>query len=135
MGRTKKASTPSESAQEKRNGLETDIALEVAEEAATGRIVYPADEGELLECQDEAEVLEDSLIEYAVSAEGGLRLRAYPGQDAPVLAVLPKDIGVFAGGEPMDGWLYVHTGRLEGWMMAKHLEALPLPELIAYGAD
>ena len=35
---------------------------------------------------------------------------------------------------PVDGWIFVRTGRLEGWMMSKYLEALPLPEL-AHAAE
>ncbi len=48
-------------------------------------------------------------------------------------AQLPRSAGVYGEEGPVDGWLFVCTGRLEGWMMSQYLEPLPLPEL-AYGA-
>lgn len=93
-------------------------------------------ESELLGCQDEAELQEGLLLEYAVTAENGLYLRAGPSVDSAALAVLPWGAGVFAegGSEPENGWLRVRTGRLAGYMMEQHLEALPLPEL-GHGAE
>lgn len=79
--------------------------------------------------------LEGRLAEYAVTSESGLNLRDAPGMDGAVLAELPRGAGVYSYGEAQDGWLRVRTGRLEGWMLAKHLEELPLPELSAYGLD
>ena len=79
--------------------------------------------------------LEGLLAEYAVTSESGLNLRDAPGMDGSVLAELPRGAGVYSYGEAQDGWLRVRTGRLEGWMLAKHLEELPLPELSAYGLD
>ena len=79
--------------------------------------------------------LEGLLAEYAVTSESGLNLRDAPGMDGAVLAELPRGAGVYSYGEAQDGWLRVRTGRLEGWMLAKHLEELPLPELSAYGPD
>lgn len=79
--------------------------------------------------------LEGLLAEYAVTSESGLNLRDAPGMDGAVLAELPRGAGVYSYGEAQDGWLRVRTGRLEGWMLAKHLEKLPLPELSAYGPD
>ncbi len=79
--------------------------------------------------------LEGLLAEYAVTSESGLNLRDAPGMDGAVLAELPRGAGVYSYGEAQDGWLRVRTGRLEGWMLAKHLEELPLPELSAYGLD
>lgn len=79
--------------------------------------------------------LEGLPAEYAVTSESGLNLRDAPGMDGSVLAELPRGAGVYSYGEAQDGWLRVRTGRLEGWMLAKHLEELPLPELSAYGLD
>lgn len=79
--------------------------------------------------------LEGLPAEYAVTSESGLNLRDAPGMDGAVLAELPRGAGVYSYGEAQDGWLRVRTGRLEGWMLAKHLEELPLPELSAYGPD
>ena len=131
MGRSRKVATPAESAQETRDelnvGMDTSEAPGAAEGAVTGQIVGPVDESALLGCQeDEAVLMESLLTEYAVAAEGGLNLREQPGLDAPVVAVLPFGAGVYAGDEPMGGWLHVRTGRLEGWMMAAHLDPLPL---------
>lgn len=81
------------------------------------------------------EGLEGLLAEYAVTSESGLNLRDAPGLDGAVLAEMPRGAGVYSYGEARDGWLRVRTGRLEGWMLAKHLEELPLPELSAYGLD
>lgn len=73
-------------------------------------------------------------VEYAVTAGGGLRLRGGPSTDAPIIAVLPRGAGVLGDGElGPDGWCHVRTGRLEGWMMAQHLEALPMPEWPSLG--
>ena len=79
--------------------------------------------------------LEGLLAEYAVTSESGLNLRDAPGMDGAVLAELPRGAGVYSYGEAQGGWLRVRTGRLEGWMLAKHLEELPRPELSAYGLD
>ena len=80
--------------------------------------------------EDGAILAEGVLQPYAVTHEGGLRLRQEPRLDAATIAVLPCGAGVFADEEPgPEGWLHVLTGRLSGWMMAKYLEELPLPEL------
>ncbi len=128
MAKTKKTSTPAENAQEARGELEmvdTPAVQEAAEGAVNGQIIGPADESELAGCQDEAELQEGELTEYAVTAEGGLNLRERPSLDAPVLAVLPWGAGVFAD-EPQAGeWLPVTTGLLSGYMLTKHLAPLP----------
>ena len=82
-----------------------------------------------------AEVLEGLLMEYAVTSKSGLNLRDAPSLDGAVLAELPQGDGVYSYGEAEGGWLRVRTGRLEGWMLAEHLEEVPLPELSAYGLD
>lgn len=146
MARTKKtAVADTEAAQNARENQEVsqdvqnqDTAQETAEAAREGavtqEIVGPDNPEDLLGCQDadEAELEEGLLVEYAVTAKGGLRLRESPALDAPVVAVLPWGAGVLSNGDPEDGWLYVLTGRLEGWMMARHLEAL---SVAAYGAE
>ena len=116
-------------------GQET--ASEAAQEAAEGgqaaqEIIGPEDPADLLGCEDadEAELVEGLYVEYAVTSKGGLRLREAPGVESPIIAVLPQGAGVFGDGVPgPDGWFHVRTGHLEGWMMAKYLEALSWPEL------
>ncbi len=134
MARKKRDAAPPESSQEARGelemGMDTPTAQETSEGAGNGQIIGPVDESELMGCQEDAAVLQEGLLtEYAVTAEGGLNLRAGPGLDAGIIAVLPCGAGVYAEDEPMGGWLYVRTGRLEGWMMAAHLDPLPLPVL------
>ena len=110
---------------------------ETAQETVTQEIIGPDDPADLLGCEDadEAELAEGLLTEYAVTSKGGLRLREEPTVESHIIAVLPQGVGVLVCEEPEDGWLYVRTGRLEGWMMAKHLEALSWPELGAYAAE
>ena len=106
------------------------------ESAVTQEIIGPDGAEELLGCQDgdEAELAEGLLQPYAVTDCEHLNLREGPSLDASIITVLPRGAGVFGDGEQgPDGWRHVRTGRLSGWMMDKHLEALPLPEL-AYGA-
>ena len=134
MARKKRDTAPPESSQEARGelemGMDTPTAQETSEGAGNGQIIGPVDESELMGCQEDAAVLQEGLLtEYAVTAEGGLNQRAGPGLDAGIIAVLPCGAGVYAEDEPMGGWLYVRTGRLEGWMMAAHLDPLPLPVL------
>lgn len=132
MGKPRKAAAPPPGgAQEARDelemGMDTPEAQETAKSAGTGQIIGPADESELLGCQEDEAVLQEGLLtEYAVTAQGGLKLRTGPGLDARIIAVLPFGAGVYTDGEPMGGWLQVRTGRLEGWMMAAHLDPLPL---------
>ena len=111
-------------------------ALDAPQEgAATQEIIGPDDPEGLLGCQDETVLAEGVLQSYAVTAEGGLRIRAEPTLNAPVAAVLPFGAGVFGDGEPgPDGWLHVFTGRLSGWMLAKHLEPFPVMDL-DYGTE
>lgn len=71
------------------------------------------------------------ITEYAVTVEGLLNLRDAPGFHGAILAALPQGAGVYSYDKPVDGWIHVRTGRLEGWMLAEHLEELPLPELSA----
>lgn len=128
MAKTKKAPVPSESTQDARNELEMDTdateTQEAAEEAANGQIISQAGESEPTDPQDEAELFEGTLTEYAVTAEGGLRLRERPSPDAPIIAVLPWGAGVFADEPPVGGWVCVTTGLLSGYMMAEHLAPL-----------
>lgn len=80
---------------------------------------------------DEGELLEGLIAEYAVTGCNALNLRDAPGFHGAILAELPRGAGVYSCDKPVDGWLHVRTGRLEGWMLAEHLEELPLPELSA----
>ncbi len=136
MAKAKKSTAAAEAAQETRESQEMAQAAEQAAEdsRAAQETIGPEDGSELLGCQDKAELQEGLLLEYAVTAETGLFLRAGPSVDSAALAVLPWGAGVFAEGEPEKGWLRVRTGRLAGYMMEQHLEALPLPEL-SHGAE
>lgn len=139
MGRTRNTAAATETAQNEQNEREmstdTQEAGTASEAAGSGQegtitreTIGPEDESGLLGCEDEAELAEGLLVEYVVTAEGGLRLRERPTLDAPVVAVLPCGAGVFGDGEPApNGWVHVFTGRLSGWMMDKHLEQLGLP--------
>ena len=131
MGRTKKPAAPPESAQETRDGLEmganTPAEQKAVEGAANGQIIGPADVSELLGCQEgeeDAELSDGELTEYTVTAEGGLRLRARPSLEAPVLAVLPWGAGVFSDEPPVGEWACVTTGLLSGYMLASCLTPL-----------
>lgn len=140
MAKAKKSTAAAKTAQETRESQEMAQDIQAAEQAAQSgqparETISPEDESELLGCQDEAELQESLLLEYAVTAENGLYLRAGPSADSAALAVLPWGAGVFAeGGGPEKGWLRVRTGRLAGYMMEQYLEALPLPEL-GHGAE
>lgn len=109
---------------------ESETASEAAEngqDEVTQAIIGPDGPEELLGCQDEVDLEETEFIEYAVTAEGGLRLREEPSKDAPVVAVLPCGVGVLGNTRPAEnGWRQVFTGRLFGWVMDKFLEALEL---------
>ena len=138
MAKAKKTAASPESAQEAREELKVSVdtpgAQEAAEGAASGQIIGPADPAELLGCQDEAELQEGELTEYAVAAEHGLRLRKRPSLDAPVIAVLPWGAGVFADEPPVGEWVCVTTGLLSGYMLAKYLVPLTaeLKQVIEY---
>lgn len=138
MAKAKKAAAPPENVQEARDelGTGTDIPAvqETAERAENGQAIGPADPAELLGCQEEAELQEGELTEYAVTAEHGLRLRERPDLDAPILAVLPWGTGVFADEPPVGEWACVTTGLLSGYMLVKHLAPLTaeLKMTIAY---
>lgn len=137
MGRKSAAAKPGQDERENQQ-LEGVLTQEAAPDSVrdasevTRETAGPEGPEELLGCQedgeDAAELAEGVLLPYAVTAAGGLRLRLKPSVDAPIVAELPYGAGVYAD-ECMDGWLHVRTGRLEGYMMAMYLEALPLPEL------
>ena len=100
MARKKRDAAPPESSQEARGelemGMDTPTAQETSEGAGNGQIIGPVDESELMGCQEDAAVLQEGLLtEYAVTAEGGLNLRAGPGLDAGIIAVLPCGAGVY----------------------------------------
>lgn len=60
---------------------------------------------------------------YAVAWGSGLHLRAAPGMDQDILAVLADGEAVEAADEEADGWLPVKTGQGDGWVMARYLRA------------
>jgi uncharacterized protein (TIGR02594 family) len=60
----------------------------------------------------------------------GLNLRAGPGAQHPVVAVLPRTEPVEALGAASPGWLHVQTlGGAGGWVAARYLEQHPAPWL------
>lgn len=79
--------------------------------------------------QDLAEFSEGLLTGYAVTGCDALNLREGPSLDARVVAVIPRDAGVFAEEGPENGWLRVCTGWLVGYMMVEYLKPLPWPVL------
>lgn len=79
--------------------------------------------------QDLAELSEGLMTGYAVTGCDALNLREGPSLDARVIAVIPRDAGVFAEEGPENGWLRVCTGWLAGHMMAEYLKPLPWPVL------
>ena len=91
MAKAKKSTAAAETAQETRESQEMAQDIQAAEQAAQSG---PEEESELLGCQDEAERQEGLLLEYAVTAENGLYLRAGPSADSAALAVLPWGAGV-----------------------------------------
>lgn len=139
MARTRRADEAVVSAQEARKDQEVpqDVqGQETPPDAAQEGREEQIPEAGAIGPEDEAELAECVLTQYAVAGTALLNLRSGPSLDARIIAALPQGAGVFEDGEPSpEGWLHVCTGRLEGWMMSRYLEALPLPELTAYGAD
>ncbi len=133
MAKTEKSSAKAletaQEAQEQQDMSQEEAAQTVPETAQEGaaaqEVIGPEDPAELLgrqdEPTDEAELMDGLLVEYAVTAEGGLRLRERPDGNAPVIATLPWGAGVFADEEPIGEWIPVTTGLLSGYMMAEHL--------------
>ena len=147
MARARNADKAAESAQEAREAQGSSSAFQADDRSGglsaaqdmpqdtqgAGALPGGAEDGQ--KRPDKEQLAECVLTEYAVTGCEALNLRAEPVLDAPIVAQLPRGAGVFEGAEPgPEGWLHVRTGRLEGWMMSKYLEALPLPEL-AYGAE
>ncbi len=62
-------------------------------------------------------------MRYAVAWNSGLHLRAAPGMNQGILAVLADGETVEATGEEADGWLPVKTGQGDGWVMTRYLRA------------
>ena len=145
MARARNADKAAESAQEAREAQDMSQDTQGA-----GAQPGAAEDGQ--ERPDEEQLAECVLTECAVTGCEALNLRELPDLSARVLAAhdrsgsLTTALGASFGCAeqpprqpaaaqgPVDGWLFVRTGRLEGWMMAKYLEALPLPEL-SYGAE
>lgn len=136
MARTKKsAAAAPEAVQEAQAelamGMDTPGAQEAAEGLAGAQVIGPADEAELLGCQDEEARELGYLQEYIVRPDGGLNMRMEPNSDADILAVLPCDSGVTATGTTQGPWMEVVTGRLVGWVLAEYLE--PLAQIMTCG--
>ena len=144
MARARNADKAAESAQEAREAQDMSQDTQGA-----GAQPGAAEDGQ--ERPDEEQLAECVLTECAVTGCEALNLRELPDLSARVQAddrsgSLTTALGASFGCAeqpprqpaaaqgPVDGWLFVRTGRLEGWMMAKYLEALPLPEL-SYGAE
>lgn len=114
----------------KRVAPETDQEETQAQETASQGEQSAAGQGKQLEAaQDLAELSEGLLTGYAVTGCDALNLREGPSLDARVIAVIPRDAGVFAEEGPENGWLRVCTGWLAGYMMAEYLKPLPWPVL------
>lgn len=66
----------------------------------------------------------DLPVQYSVAASPGLNLREGPSKAAPIIARLPRGVGLFPTGMTQDDWCEVTTGRLTGWVMSEFLEPL-----------
>ena len=117
-----------ESAQETQDGQDVTQDTQAQETAPDGA------QGVSETAQDLEELSEGLLTGYAVTGCDALNLREGPSLDARVVAVLPRDAGVFAEEGPEGGWLRVCTGWLSGYMMAKYLKPLPWP-VLPHGAE
>ena len=98
-------------------------AQETAQEAQETQEMAP-DSGQ--DAEEEQDLPPGAPLEYAVAGCKSLNLRERPGLDEPVIARLPRGVGVVPLGEAVsqaDGhWLRVRTGTLDGWVMDQYLE-------------
>ncbi|HEX2280257.1 MAG TPA: SH3 domain-containing protein, partial [Thermomicrobiales bacterium] len=67
---------------------------------------------------------------FLIKASDGLRLRAAPNLDAPMVAVLPDNTEFIAAAGSSGEWIPGYADGLSGWVSASYLtERPPLPQL------
>lgn len=89
----------------------------------TGALPASADGQSAAQAAPEAPAVQTAPKRYAVAWSSGLHLRAAPGMNQDILAVLADGEAVEATGEEADGWLPVKTGQGDGWVMTRYLRA------------
>lgn len=89
----------------------------------TGALPASADGRNVAQAVSESSDAPEAPVRYAVAWSSGLHLRAAPGMNQGILAVLADGEAVEATGEEDGGWLPVKTAQGEGWVMTRYLRA------------
>lgn len=89
----------------------------------TGALPASAGGQSAAQAAPEAPAVQTAPKRYAVAWSSGLHLRAAPGMNQDILAVLADGEAVEATGEEDGGWLPVKTGQGDGWVVARYLRA------------
>lgn len=99
-------------------------AAESAQAASqTGALPASAGGQSAAQAAPEAPAVQTAPKRYAVAWNSGLHLRATPGMNQDILAVLADGEAVEATGEEDGGWLPVKTAQGDGWVMTRYLRA------------
>lgn len=99
-------------------------AAESAQETSqTGALPANADSQNAAQAAPESPDAPAVPMRYAVAWSSGLHLRAAPGMNQGILAVLADGEAVEATGEEDGGWLPVKTAQGDGWVMTRYLRA------------
>lgn len=99
-------------------------AAESAQAASqTGALPASADSQNAAQAAPESPDAPAVPMRYAVAWNSGLHLRAAPGMNQGILAVLADGETVEATGEEDGGWLPVKTAQGDGWVMTRYLRA------------
>ena len=89
----------------------------------TGALPASADSRNVAQAVSESSDAPEAAARYAVAWSSGLHLRAAPGMNQDILAVLADGEAVEATGEEDGGWLPVKTAQGDGWVMTRYLRA------------
>lgn len=89
----------------------------------TGALPASAGGQSAAQAAPEAPAVQTAPKRYAVAWSSGLHLRATPGMNQDILAVLADGEAVEATGEEDGGWLPVKTAQGDGWVMTRYLRA------------
>ena len=89
----------------------------------TGALPASAGGQSAAQAAPEAPAVQTAPKRYAVAWSSGLHLRAAPGMNQDILAVLADGEAVEATGEEDGGWLPVKTAQGDGWVVARYLRA------------
>lgn len=99
-------------------------AAESAQAASqTGALPASAGGQSAAQAAPEAPAVQTAPKRYTVAWSSGLHLRAAPGINQGILAVLADGEAVEATGEEDGGWLPVKTAQGDGWVMTRYLRA------------